>query len=431
MRISIASSGRCFVRDDGKPFFWLADTAWNAALRGDPASWRRYCAARRQQGFTVVQFVTAPWRGCREPRHGPLFRQTADGVEFGEHAWGMMEEWMALLVENDLVPAPVMFWDNNPDEELFRLRDETCVAAATRMLERWRRFDPVWILAGDGDYRVTRQDERWKALGRAIFDGRPGELCTMHPCGRSWVGDQFADEPWYSFVGIQSGHGTSRADLGFLVAGPWTQRWKDIRKPFVNLEPNYELAVSYQEPSLRFTARHVRRAAWWSLLGAPAAGITYGNNPVWTWAQAAGERAEGHDSIWTGGPWTAGLQTEGIDSLSTLRAILAAVPWTYLLPADHLLAGQPGWDEPAAYQKVAATPDLGTIVAYLPEGGTARFCASMLPPAPRAGWIDPRTASETPGELSAHGAGAIREARAPSSEDWLLVLRSTRREARS
>jgi len=422
MRVSAAPRGRHFIKDDGSPFFWLADTAWNAPLRGDTAAWERYLAAREKQGFTVIQFVTTPWRGCRSPLHGSLFTQGPGAVSYDEHAWAKMEEWLGSIVAHGMVPAPVMIWDNNPDDSLFALRDDTCIALGRRMLERWRRFNPVWILAGDGNYHSARQDRKWKTIGRAVFHDFPSEIATMHPCGITWVGDQFAAEPWYTFVGIQSGHGSSPTDLGFLLSGPYSTRWREIEKPFINLELNYELARSYQDRALRYGAYHVRRACWWSLLGAPTAGVTYGNNPIWIWSSSANERAEGHDEIWSGDPWEGGLQTEGIAHLGAARRILSGLPWTGLLPADHLLGVQPGWGDAAAFQKVAATTDLTTVLAYLPLGGAIRFVAARLSRIGAARWICPRTGSERACTPTMDRDRAFLHYAAPDSRDWLLLL---------
>lgn len=421
MKVSIAPSGRHFVTEDGSPFFWLADTAWNAALHADTDDWRRYLDARRRQGFTVIQFVSTPWRGCRAPAHGPLFEETDSGVQFPEQAWGKMEEWLQMIVDHDMVPAPVMIWDNNPDEPFFKFKTDTCIAVGRRMLERWQRFSPLWILAGDGDYRSRAQDEKWKTVGRAVFGDFPDALATMHPCGSCWVGDNFADEPWYSFVGIQSGHGSSRYDLNFLLNGPYSRRWTHIEKPFVNLELNYEFSRSYHNHEMRYSGYHVRRAFWWSLLGAPTAGATYGTDPIWIWPTTRYEAAEGHGGFWAAGHWSTGLETEGIANLGAMLDIVGKLPWTELLPADCLLREQPGWDDPVQCFKTAATPDHATVVTYLPTGGRVKLSGVQLQGEYAGTWFDPRSGLEQQAEIET--STGLLEAQAPSDDDWVLVLR--------
>ncbi|HEX9942604.1 MAG TPA: DUF4038 domain-containing protein, partial [Thermoanaerobaculia bacterium] len=61
---------RYLVHDDGTPFFWLGDTAWNASVRAKsaiwvppgtptppPEAWEQYIADRKAKGFTVVQLA--------------------------------------------------------------------------------------------------------------------------------------------------------------------------------------------------------------------------------------------------------------------------------------------------------------------------------------------------------------------------------------
>jgi hypothetical protein len=47
---------------DGTPFFWLADTGWNAALLSTPEEWSHYLGERVRQRFTAVQWVATQWR---------------------------------------------------------------------------------------------------------------------------------------------------------------------------------------------------------------------------------------------------------------------------------------------------------------------------------------------------------------------------------
>lgn len=417
MKLRISSNGRHLETANGRPFFWLADTAWNAALRGDAAEWERYLDTRAEQGFTVIQFVASPWRGCMSPRHGRIFEEVGGVVTFDEAAFEKMEEWIDLIADRGLVPAPVMIWDNNPQDRFFDWSEETCIEAGRLMIERWSRFEPVWILGGDGDYRSSEQLERWKRIGAAVFSGLDDVVATMHPCGATWVGDIFAQEPWYSFVGIQSGHGSVHYDLNFLLSGPYTRRWHEIRKPFINLEPNYEMAQSYVE-GIRFTDYHVRRAAYWSLFSAPTAGITYGNNNIWVWAQADGEQAEGHGESWVAGTWTDGLETPGIEHLGSMRAILDDIGWVDLEPAPHLLARQPGWADPNEFISVAQKPGGWLVIAYLPVGGEVWFDGTVPIPDMEASWIDPRTGDVAECPIPEQG-----KFTAPDQNDWLLMLR--------
>jgi hypothetical protein len=55
--LRVSDNHRFLVTAEGKPFFWLADTAWQLIHDLDEAEMRRYFADRREKGFTVVQTV--------------------------------------------------------------------------------------------------------------------------------------------------------------------------------------------------------------------------------------------------------------------------------------------------------------------------------------------------------------------------------------
>ena len=52
-------------------------------------------------------------------------------------------------------------------------------------------------------FPFTSRSVRWKKIGRAVFGDRHERLVTMHPCGQSWVADEFRHEDWFDFIGYQ------------------------------------------------------------------------------------------------------------------------------------------------------------------------------------------------------------------------------------
>ncbi len=385
------------IDENGKPFFWLADTAWNLWCKGTPEEWDEYLAHRKAQGFNTIQFVAGWWRGSMNPIHGRPFDLDGDKLVFNESAWKSLDLLFEKIREAGLVASPIMLWaltDIDPGQVL---SEEQCIEVARKQLERWNAPNVVWMLGGDGNYTSPEAEARWKRIGRAVFDERDDVLATLHPCGVTWVGDAFADEPWYRIATIQSGHGSVDDDLRFLVDGEYARAHERLKMPFLNLEPNYEDARSYIERK-HLTAYHVRRASYWSLLVAPPAGITYGIGSIWMWAREAGEIAENHDESWVGKPWREELDAPGAQSMSVLRAFFEELPWTRLRPAQELLVRQPGREDLEAWQCVAATPEGDCLVAYTPKKVSLRIDASKMKPGLTLYSVDPVS-----GEWSEHG----------------------------
>ena len=68
MDLKISPNHRFLMRADGKPFFYLADTAWELFHRLNREEALRYLDNRRAKGFTVIQAVAlAEHGGLTEP----------------------------------------------------------------------------------------------------------------------------------------------------------------------------------------------------------------------------------------------------------------------------------------------------------------------------------------------------------------------------
>ena len=408
------------VDDAGGPVFWLADTAWNLWCRGTPEEWDHYLAVRKEQGFNAIQFCTGWWRGCTRPIHGQPFRLANGRLVYDEAAWESLDLLFRKIADAGMIAAPINLWTLTEIDPGRVLKESHCIMVARKQVDRWDAPNVVWMLGGDGNYTSPEAEARWKRIGRSVYGDRPYTVATLHPCGRTWVGDAFDTEPWYNLATIQSGHGSQDDDLRFLVDGEYAGAWRRLTKPFINLEPNYEDAHSYHVRK-HLTAYHVRRASYWSLLVAPPAGVTYGIGSVWVWAQTAGEIAENHDRSWVGNPWRDDLDTPGARSMTVLKAFFERLPWTRLRPAPERLNAQPGHADIEAWQAVAATPECDCLVAYAPRGGLIDLDGTGLPKGLTVHAVDPVSGAWTDRGPFANDPGQLTLPEGPES-DGLIVL---------
>jgi hypothetical protein len=444
--VRLSGDRRFFTWANGSPFFWLADTAWNGVLRSNEADWERYLTARQNQGFSVVQFVSTQWRGAMEVLGDERAFAGTEHITIFPDFFRSREPRITAINEAGLVAAPVILWAVWDSDPGWALAEADAIRLARYIVARWGAYQVIWFLGGDGNYLGERA-ERWRTIGRALglgpratLFGEPVEerdrLVTMHPGGQTWVGDLFRQEPWYDFIGYQSGHGSSDEHLRWLVEGPPATKWDgDPVLPVVNLEPNYEGHPSYHTDR-GFTDYEVRRAAYWSLLLSPPVGISYGTNPIWMWADAP-EVPDGHPSIGLVEPWDKGLLLPGIHSMTILRAFFEVMPWWSLRPAPEMLAEQPGTHDPTSFIAAAKTEDGEQAVLYLPKGGTVHLNPELLPPAPVIRWFDPRLGRWTDTralfegdngsgtvQVTVHQNESAQSDERPHSEgqDWLLVI---------
>jgi hypothetical protein len=274
---------------------------------------------------------------------------------------------------------------------------------------RWHAHPVIFILNGDGKY-LDEEAARWRRIGRAVFgEGDPATRnpTMVHPGGQTWVGHEFKDEA-----------GDDERAWRWIVEGAPATEWRNVPgKVVMNIESPYEDHLSYQSRQ-RHPAIHVRRANYWSLMVSPTAGVTYGGHGIWGWDDGSGPPVA-HPRTGIPKPWREALHLPGAQQMRHLADVFASIPWWTLLPAQDLVAEQPGTADVLQYVTAARSEDGRTAILYLAAGGEVRLDTSQLAHGLTAIWVDPRDGTRTSGGPVARGQVAIR---APDAEDWVLVL---------
>jgi len=418
----LSRNRRYFVLGDGTPWFWLADTAWNGALLSTDLEWREYLANRAAKNFTAVQFVLTQWRAGRQDELGQVAFTTGARLAVNPLFFQRMDKKFAAVAEKGLVAAPVLLWAlTSKDNESpgVALSEEDASALAGYMVARYGAMPVVWILGGDGDYR-GKNAERWKKIGRTVFpEGRPRRLVTMHPRGMQDPWPEFQDEPWLDFLMYQSGHGGDARKWRWNATQGTALGWKlEPPRPVIDGEPNYEGHVSYA--GKRIDAYAVRRAAYYSLLAAPVAGITYGAHGIWYWARKK-EVPLDHPRSGEADPWRECVTYPGSNHMRVLRQVFDSLPWWELRPDRTLLAEDSVDEGFTNYIMPSRTEKGDAALIYLPANPVVKLNLRGLRGPMEAFWVDPRTGRRT--AAAQEGLAGEVELRAPDNQDWLLLLR--------
>jgi hypothetical protein len=201
----------------------------------------------------------------------------------------------------------------------------------------------------------------------------------------------------------QTGHGNNAKKWAWNATEGGAAGWKlDPPRPVIDGEINYEAHIDYHTKQ-RITDLQVRRAAYYSLLAAPPAGITYGAHGIWPWLRKR-EVPLAHPNSGEGDPWFECLDYPGARQMKVLRDVFESLEWWKLRPDPSLLA-----DSKQEPMVMAARADTFALI-YLP--GNASIQLSR--PFAKAAWIDPRTGERRP----ASGGPAFN---APGPGDWLLL----------
>lgn len=419
----VAASRRHFEHVSGKPWFWLADTAWNGALLASGKEWDGYLAFRAAQRFTAVQFVLTEWRAC----YADEFGRTAFQLEGGRLSvdplfFARMDLRVAAIRRHGLVPVPVMLWalstkgDRSPG---ILLNVPQAIRLASFLNARYAAYGPLWMLGGDGNY-LGEGAQRWKEIGRGVFSEVTRRPVTLHPGGMQdpWPG--LKDETWLDFLTYQSGHGRDAKKWKWQLEEMPKGALLDPPRPVLDAEPNYEGHIFYRDKN-RITDYHVRRASYTSLLLSPVAGVSYGAHGIWPWLRNR-ETPLNHPRSGEGDPFHECLQYPGAAQLTILRNVFERLDWWNLRPAPEIVAQNPV-DSAYGNAAVAARTTGGhQALVYSPQGGPLKLDLSAWRSDVAAIRIDPRTGREEAAiSLKPEAAASVD---LPTSTDWLLHLKS-------
>lgn len=418
----ISASHRHFEHASGKPWFWLADTAWNGALLATNQEWDSYLDTRVRQRFTAVQFVLTQWRACLADEQGRTAFQLQDGrLAIDPLFFARMDRRVASIRARGLVPVPVMLWalSSKGDQSPGILLDvPQAVQLASYLNARYAAYGTLWMLGGDGDYRGDHT-QRWREIGRGVFSGVTRRPVTLHPRGMQdpWPG--LKDEPWLDFLTYQSGHGQDPGKWKWQIEQMPKGALLEPPRPVLDAEPNYEGHLSYRAQE-RITDYHVRRASYTSLLLAPPAGITYGAHGIWPWLRKR-EVPLNHPGSGEGDPVSVCLEYPGAAQLKILREVFERLDWWTLRPAPEMVRANVVDQRYSDAVVAARTADGREALVYVPVGPRVTLDLSAWTGPLRAAFIDPRTG--TAREVSPLAPEPVVTVELPGAGDWLIHLK--------
>jgi hypothetical protein len=448
-RIQVHSGGHFLQYEDGRPFFWLGDTAWELIHHTTREETSYYLHTRSLQGFTVIQTVVlSEFQGVNEasalglrplidndPRkpNPAYFDRVVEIVDkaAARHLYvGLLPTW------GDKLTAP---WGDGP--RIFRNDNLPDARAYARYLaNRLKdRTNVIWILGGDrpsrlsalsDDYRQSiakstgfSPDQDWTPIWRELAAGLADGLgyqpvIAYHPNGGAQSSTTLHHEQWLSLNGMQSGHGSGHD----VPVWEWVARDYALSpaKPTLDLEPNYEdhpfNPWPRWDPATGYFRDHDVRKQVYRSVFAGACGVTYGHHAIWGFVGHRNDVINHADR-----DWIDALQRPAGRQMQFMRRLIESRPYFSRIPDQKLIASDPG----SGGQHIQATRDTeGTYVfVYFPMNDmTARLDLTRLHSRKlRAWWFDPRTGVGT--LIGSIDGSAQTEFRTPPyGPDWVLVI---------
>jgi Protein of unknown function (DUF4038)/Putative collagen-binding domain of a collagenase len=427
-RLKVSENRRFLVSADGRPFFWLADTAWELFHRLDREQADRYLRNRAERRFTVIQAVAlAELDGLQTPNpYGarPLLDNDPakpDDKYFAHVDW-IVAKANALGLYVGMLPTWGDKWNQKrgAGPEVFTPANAEQYGAW--LGQRYKEAGIVWILGGDRAVETDGHREITRAMARGIRRGDGGaHLITFHPPGGGGSSTWFHDEDWLDFNMRQNGHVTE-------FTGRYDQTRVDYdrtpAKPVVDGEPIYEdHPVSFDAKKLGHSVgADVRRPLYWDLFSG-AFGHTYGHHSVWQmWAPG---REPVNNPLM---PWHEAIDQPGAADMQHGRALLESRPFLTRVPdpdlvvTDRVATSVPGTGR---YHYAATRDTEGTYaMIYAPVGRAFSVRMGVIRGATvKAWWFNPRDGKATAaGSFDNTGERSFTPPDPGELLDWVLVL---------
>jgi len=424
-QLRVSDNGRFLVYEDGSPFFYLGDTAWELFHRLDREEADQYLENRAAKGFTVIQAVAlAQLGGLNDPNpygHTPLRNNdpAQPNEDYFEHVDYIVRRANELGLIVGLLPSWGSKWKENRGQESGIFTPANARSYGKFMGERYREADLIWILGGDENIQQPEEAEIITAMAEGLREGDDGaHLITYHPRGPGLSSDFFHQADWLDFNMFQSSHAARDHDNGLFTRHDYQL---EPVKPTLDGEPRYEgipVGFYYQDAqkNLRFDDYDARQAAYWSLLEG-AAGHTYGHNSIWQMWQAGREAVIGADV-----PWYEALDHAGGFQMRHVRNLFESRPFQLLQPDTNFLVDGPA--SGGAKVKAAVASDGSFALVYSPRGEQFSVDLSAIQSdRVRTYWYDPRYGtSDFIYEGDNTGIQSFTPPSAGRGQDWVLVL---------
>ena len=433
-QLVVSENHRFLQSIDGKPFFWLGDTAWELFHRLKREDAIRYLDDRAKNGYTVIQAVAlAELDGLNSPNaygHKPLIENdpTKPDIKSGpdNDYWDQVDFIVAEANKRGIYVGFLPSWGDKwvkkwgKGPEVF-----TPTNAATYgqwIGERYKDAGVIWILGGDRPVETDTQKEIIRAMARGLRSGDKGKhLMTFHPTGGASSSQYFHNDDWLDFNMRQNGHTaefTGRYDA--------TKADYELKptKPVLDGEPIYEdHPVSFDAKKFGHSiASDVRRPLYWNLFTG-AFGHTYGHHSVWQmWS--ADHQGINNPLM----PWTEAILQKGAVQMQFGRALMESRPFLTRIPDQEILVtDRVATSVPGAgrYQFVATRDAEGTYaMVYAPVGRPFKVkMNSIRGPRVKAWWFNPRDGiAEAVGEFANTGEHEFIPPNPGEMLDWILVL---------
>lgn len=416
------SPNKRYLLKDGKPFFWLGDTAWELFHRLNKTEADTYLKKRSEQGFTVVQAVVlAEIDGLNEPNANgdkPLLNNdpAKPNEKYFEHVDYIIDKAASYNINIALLPTwgDKVFastWGKGP--EIF---DEKSISVyGIWLANRYKnRKNIIWVTGGDRIPRDIKDVNTWRALGTAIMKATDNKaVISFHPQPNALgSAEWFHKDDWLSFNMFQTGHCRDEKVYDKISTVYNMQPYK----PVLDGEPIYEdHPVCFNPKDLGLSSAYdVRKSAYLDLF-AGAFGHTYGCHDIWQMRSDKFESVNGANIT-----WSTAIDLPGANQMKFVRRLIESRPVLDRVPDQSVVVE----NNAVAAERIQATRGKDYIFVYSAAGQPFTVNAGKISGSQtKAYWYNPRNGeTKAIGSFSNQQSNKFSPPRAGYGHDWVLVL---------
>lgn len=419
-----------FERQDGKPFWFMGDTAWalyydNAAEKYDRAAALAYIDARASQGFNVLHSSLLSELGWGNSGGMPFEDVAVEKIN--PAYWRDVDVRLAHANKQGIVCGLALAWGDKRKMEPFAWRRFPNVEARKRyaryIAARYSAYDTYFLVSGE-----------WHAEART----RPSDEATIKQEFIE-IGDALhAADPHNRMIAIHpmTSHGSVREFVGaarWMTFGDYQQNYRDLHgrilesrktyQPLVNSEYGYYLrdqsgdGVPDKDNSTSLEA--IRNATWDICMAGGYVVTGFGTTYL------GGGRDPGPFEL------TAMRNKPWEEQIGHIKSVFGQTQWWKLEPHDELLTCEtPRGKDIRELNHIAppmetywclAEPGQQYVVYYRGLKSPLTVNIESKPGPLTATQVNPRTGEH---HVLGHAIGRF-EIRPPDEQDWVIQIRQT------
>lgn len=404
MRVS--DNKHYLLDDQGKPFFYLADTTWRFFYDTTYEEADRYMRKRKEQGFTLFMPVILSEVNPDENdanQYGEMALIDWDPTRPNEKFFQYVDWTIERARELGLVVGLLPTWGEFVGPQKYGkgpkcFTVENAYAYGEFLGKRYKDSpNLIWVVGGDRNPYTEDLVAIWRSMANGLRKGDEGaHLITYHPAPEADV-DQFScshwlpNEEWLDFYMLQTGTKIDRPNYKYIYRD--YVKTGAQKKPTLDGECRYEFSHEFfnQFPQKnpphgrRIDAHQVRKAAYNSMLSG-AAGHTYGCRCVWNFYREGTLKTRDTDM-----DWRKAMDLPGAWQLRHMRSLFTKYPFYKLVPDFEGNVVTYGNGVDGTYIAAAVSEDRDFALVYVPEAMPFKVNLDIVAGPVKVSWFDVRT----------------------------------------